>query len=140
MTWQAASRQLCFGLVLCWRPAGAPLAPRWRPAGALLAPAAPVLPCGLSGELDIPSHSPTQQVPSLCPSLYPLPPLQVDVLTALDIGRKTFSRIKLNYLFAFVYNLTAVPIAAGALYPGLHFQVRCWGLAQRWRVQATAGW
>lgn len=38
-------------------------------------------------------------------------------------SKRTFRRIRLNYLWAFGYNLCAVPIAAGALYPPLHFQV-----------------
>ena len=49
-----------------------------------------------------------------------------DVLTALDLSRRTFNRIRLNYMWAFGYNLVAVPIAAGALYPPLHFQLPPW--------------
>ncbi len=39
-------------------------------------------------------------------------------------SKRTFQRIRLNYGWALGYNLCAVPIAAGALYPPLHFQVR----------------
>ena len=49
-----------------------------------------------------------------------------DVLTALDLSTVTFNRIRLNYCWAFGYNLVAVPIAAGVLYPPLHFQLPPW--------------
>ncbi|KAI9679883.1 MAG: hypothetical protein M1817_004898 [Caeruleum heppii] len=38
------------------------------------------------------------------------------LLTLLDLSRKVFGRIKLNFGWALVYNLVAVPVAAGALY------------------------
>lgn len=40
-----------------------------------------------------------------------------DVITAIDLSRYTFSRIRLNYIWALAYNLIAIPIAAGALFP-----------------------
>ena len=49
-----------------------------------------------------------------------------DVLTALDLSRVTFRRIFVNYGWAFVYNLLMVPLAAGVLYPPLHFQLPPW--------------
>ena len=49
-----------------------------------------------------------------------------DVLTALDLSTKTFNRIRFNYVWAFGYNLLAVPIAAGVLYPPLRFQLPPW--------------
>lgn len=49
-----------------------------------------------------------------------------DVLTALDLSKTIFNRIHLNYLWAFGYNVVAVPIAAGVLYPPLHFQLPPW--------------
>ena len=49
-----------------------------------------------------------------------------DVLTALDLSRVTFRRIYVNYAWAFVYNLLMVPLAAGVLYPPLHFQLPPW--------------
>lgn len=49
-----------------------------------------------------------------------------DVLTALDLSKKTFRRIYYNYGWAFIYNLLMVPLAAGVLYPPLHFQLPPW--------------
>ena len=49
-----------------------------------------------------------------------------DVLTALDLSRTTFRRIWLNYCWAFVYNLCMCPLAAGALYAPMRFQLPPW--------------
>jgi len=40
-----------------------------------------------------------------------------DVLNAILIARRTFKRIKINFVWAFVYNVILVPIAMGVLYP-----------------------
>eukprot|EP00164_Ancoracysta_twista_P005639 GFYU01007732.1.p1 GENE.GFYU01007732.1~~GFYU01007732.1.p1 ORF type:complete len:171 (-),score=63.52 GFYU01007732.1:184-696(-) len=40
-----------------------------------------------------------------------------DVVTALDLSKTTFRRIKMNLVWAFLYNCLGLPIAAGALYP-----------------------
>ncbi|KAL2319315.1 hypothetical protein Fmac_028284 [Flemingia macrophylla] len=40
-----------------------------------------------------------------------------DVVTAIDLSRKTMSRIRLNYIWALGYNILGMPIAAGVLYP-----------------------
>ena len=40
-----------------------------------------------------------------------------DVLNAILISKKTFRRIKINFGWAFVYNIILVPIAMGILYP-----------------------
>lgn len=40
-----------------------------------------------------------------------------DVITALDLSRKTMSRIRLNYVWALGYNVLAMPVAAGILFP-----------------------
>jgi P-type Cu+ transporter len=39
------------------------------------------------------------------------------LLTLIDLSRAVFRRIKFNFFWALVYNLAALPIAAGALYP-----------------------
>jgi Cu+-exporting ATPase len=40
-----------------------------------------------------------------------------DVVTALDLGKRTVSKIKQNLFWAFAYNTGLIPIAAGALVP-----------------------
>ncbi len=40
-----------------------------------------------------------------------------DVVGAIEIGRATMRKIKQNLVWAFVYNLTGIPLAAGILYP-----------------------
>ncbi|XP_016498829.2 putative copper-transporting ATPase HMA5 isoform X2 [Nicotiana tabacum] len=49
-----------------------------------------------------------------------------DVITAIDLSRKTFGRIRLNYFWAFGYNLLGIPIAAGALFPSTRFRLPPW--------------
>ncbi len=41
--------------------------------------------------------------------------LSQGVIIALDVSRKTLRRIRLNYLWAFGYNVVMIPIAAGEL-------------------------
>lgn len=40
-----------------------------------------------------------------------------DVVNAILIARATFRRIKINFVWAFVYNIVLVPVAMGCLYP-----------------------
>jgi Cu+-exporting ATPase len=40
-----------------------------------------------------------------------------DVVMALDLARVVFKRIKLNFVWAMMYNVIAIPFAAGAWYP-----------------------
>ena len=48
-------------------------------------------------------------------------------LTALyDLSGATFRRIRLNYLWAFGYNMVMIPIAAGALYAPVRLQLPPW--------------
>ncbi|KAM4074922.1 hypothetical protein ACJW30_10G130700 [Castanea mollissima] len=49
-----------------------------------------------------------------------------DVITAIDLSRKTFSRIRLNYIWALGYNLLGIPIAAGTLFPLTGFRLPPW--------------
>eukprot|EP00123_Amoebidium_parasiticum_P017273 comp23779_c2_seq1/m.41237 comp23779_c2_seq1/g.41237 ORF comp23779_c2_seq1/g.41237 comp23779_c2_seq1/m.41237 type:complete len:278 (-) comp23779_c2_seq1:182-1015(-) len=48
-----------------------------------------------------------------------------DVVTAFDISRVTFQRIKINFLWAYGYNTVAIPFAAGVLFP-LHVMFPPW--------------
>ena len=50
------------------------------------------------------------------------PTLQ-DVVTALDLSRVVMRRIRINFIWAFMYNIIGIPLAAGVLYPGLYIQV-----------------
>ncbi|KAJ1387372.1 P-type ATPase [Sesbania bispinosa] len=49
-----------------------------------------------------------------------------DVITAIDLSRKTFSRIRLNYFWALGYNMLGIPIAAGVLFPSTGFRLPPW--------------
>ncbi|KAI3948412.1 hypothetical protein MKW92_025403 [Papaver armeniacum] len=49
-----------------------------------------------------------------------------DVVTAIDLSTKSFNRIRLNYVWALAYNVMAIPIAAGALYPFTRFRLPPW--------------
>ncbi|KAK4478902.1 hypothetical protein RD792_014409 [Penstemon davidsonii] len=49
-----------------------------------------------------------------------------DVITAIDLSRKTFFRIRLNYFWALGYNVLGIPIAAGALFPSTRFRLPPW--------------
>ena len=45
-----------------------------------------------------------------------------DLLVALDLSRVVMRRIRINFCWAFVYNLVGIPLAAGILYPFLFIQ------------------
>ncbi|KAK6272709.1 PREDICTED: probable copper-transporting ATPase HMA5 isoform X1 [Theobroma cacao] len=49
-----------------------------------------------------------------------------DVVTAIDLSRKTISRIWLNYVWALGYNILGVPVAAGILYPFTGIRLPPW--------------
>ncbi|CAM6123193.1 unnamed protein product [Calypogeia fissa] len=49
-----------------------------------------------------------------------------DVITAIDLSRKTFGRIRLNYVWALGYNVLGIPIAAGVLFPSTRFRLPPW--------------
>ena len=46
-----------------------------------------------------------------------------DVCTAIDLSRVVMRRIKINFAWAFAYNLAMVPFAAGIFYPLLLIQL-----------------
>ena len=48
----------------------------------------------------------------------------MDVVEALNISKATFSKIKQNLFMAFLYNVFAIPVACGVLYPWLGFIIR----------------
>ncbi|GLU19365.1 hypothetical protein SLE2022_356200 [Rubroshorea leprosula] len=49
-----------------------------------------------------------------------------DVITAIDLSRKTISRIHLNYVWALGYNILGLPVAAGILYPFTGIRLPPW--------------
>ena len=49
-----------------------------------------------------------------------------DVVTALELGKKTVSKIKQNLFWAFAYNTGLIPIAGGALVPFLGIEIFGW--------------
>ncbi|KAJ7562035.1 hypothetical protein O6H91_03G053000 [Diphasiastrum complanatum] len=49
-----------------------------------------------------------------------------DVITAIDLSRRTFFRIKLNFLWALGYNILCIPVAAGVLFPFTGFRLPPW--------------
>jgi len=44
-----------------------------------------------------------------------------DVVRTLELSCYTMRKIKQNLFWAFFYNIVAIPVAAGALYPSTHF-------------------
>ncbi|CAL5423880.1 unnamed protein product [Camellia sinensis] len=49
-----------------------------------------------------------------------------DVVTAIDLSKKTISRIRLNYVWALGYNVLGMPIAAGVLFPFTGIRLPPW--------------
>lgn len=46
-----------------------------------------------------------------------------DVVVALDLAKVVFNRIRLNFLWAIMYNVVAIPFAAGIWFPWTHMLV-----------------
>ncbi|OJA14680.1 hypothetical protein AZE42_02396 [Rhizopogon vesiculosus] len=55
------------------------------------------------------------------------------LITLSDLSRTVFNRVKINFMWAFMYNLIAIPIAAGVVYPAGHAR-----LAPVWASLAMA--
>lgn len=49
-----------------------------------------------------------------------------DVITAIDLSRRTFARIRWNYVFAMAYNVIAIPVAAGVFFPWIRVKLPPW--------------
>eukprot|EP01013_Petalomonas_cantuscygni_P013562 TRINITY_DN2796_c0_g1_i3.p3 TRINITY_DN2796_c0_g1~~TRINITY_DN2796_c0_g1_i3.p3 ORF type:complete len:233 (-),score=62.48 TRINITY_DN2796_c0_g1_i3:1125-1823(-) len=47
----------------------------------------------------------------------------LDVPLALALSRTTLRRIQMNFVWAFGYNLVAIPVATGAFYPFMRYQL-----------------
>ncbi|ORX71244.1 heavy metal translocatin [Linderina pennispora] len=47
-------------------------------------------------------------------------PTLLSLLTLLDLSRIVFRRVKLNFVWASMYNVVCIPIAAGILYPAIN--------------------
>lgn len=54
-----------------------------------------------------------------------------DVVVAFDVCRKSFRRIVWNFIWAYGYNVLAIPLAAGVLFPVTNMLMPPWvaGLA-----------
>ena len=46
-----------------------------------------------------------------------------DVVNAIRISKMSFRRIKINFIWAFLYNLCLIPIAMGIFYPANRFKL-----------------
>ena len=47
----------------------------------------------------------------------------MDLIKAILISKKTFYRIKINFIFAFLYNIILIPVAMGVFYPINNFKM-----------------
>ncbi len=43
------------------------------------------------------------------------------MVVAIDLSKKTFNRIKLNFVWAFGYNVAGIPLAAGLFIPLIRY-------------------
>ncbi len=52
------------------------------------------------------------------------------MVAAIDLSQRTVNRIRINFIWALIYNVVAIPIAAGALVPvGITLQPWMAGIA-----------
>lgn len=47
----------------------------------------------------------------------------LDAVTAIQLSRSVIRNVKMNLFWAFFYNIIGIPVAAGILYPFLHFKL-----------------
>jgi Cu+-exporting ATPase len=50
----------------------------------------------------------------------------VGVVTAIDLAKATYTRIKVNMFWAFIFNVVGVPVAAGVLFPAIKVVLPPW--------------
>jgi Cu+-exporting ATPase len=50
----------------------------------------------------------------------------VGVVTAIDLAKATYTRIKVNMFWAFIFNVVGVPVAAGVLFPVIKVVLPPW--------------
>ena len=48
----------------------------------------------------------------------------LDILKAMKLSKATVTKMKQNLFWASIYNVLAIPIAAGVLYPSLGLSIR----------------
>ncbi len=64
-----------------------------------------------------------------------------DIVGSIELGRSTLRKIKQNLVWAFLYNLLGLPLAAGVFYPGfgLYLQPEFAGLAMAFSSVSVVG-
>ncbi|CAD6340839.1 unnamed protein product [Miscanthus lutarioriparius] len=76
-------------------------------------------------------------LPSKLPTLSSRKSNLEDVITAIDLSRKTFFRIRMNYVWALGYNVIGIPIAAGCSSRPLGFACRRGLPVLRWQLRQS---